>query len=217
MNAVKTGLTGQTVLLPTDDAVAYQAYIDSIYRQFSPVTEQEQHLTQLIADTEWRIQKIAPLEANIFAVARLEQPDWYWDEKDEEKREVLLYTRIRLMYEKQFRNLALQERRLRNQHKSDTAKLEQIQKERLDKQKQAEAAEKEERRLTFQRMVKISNNCAKYQTPFQPADHGFDFTLDEYTHYCNRNEAQFRLTEEVLDFHQVLAAFRNANKESAAA
>ena len=34
-NAVKTGLTGQTVLLPSDDAAAYQAHIARLNGQFN--------------------------------------------------------------------------------------------------------------------------------------------------------------------------------------
>jgi len=79
-NALKTGLTGATVLLPNDDAIIYQAFVESIFEQYTPATDQENRLTQLIADTEWRIHRIAPLEAGIFAVARIEQPDWFFSE-----------------------------------------------------------------------------------------------------------------------------------------
>ena len=85
-NALKTGLTGATVLLPSDDAIIYQAFVESIYQQYTPATDQENRLTQLIADTEWRIHRIAPLEAGIFAVARLEQHDWFLAEEPDKKR-----------------------------------------------------------------------------------------------------------------------------------
>lgn len=34
LNAVKTGLTGRTVLLPSDGAIAYQAHIDRLFARW---------------------------------------------------------------------------------------------------------------------------------------------------------------------------------------
>ena len=59
MNAVKTGLTGRTVLLPTDDIHAYYDHLDRHFAEFSPATDKEKALTQTIADTEWRLLRIA--------------------------------------------------------------------------------------------------------------------------------------------------------------
>jgi len=213
-NALKTGLTGATVLLPTDDAVIYQAFVESLFEQWSPATDQENRLTQLIADTEWRIHRIAPLEAGIFAVARLEQHDWFLaEEPDKKRRELLLTAKIQLLYEKPLRNLALQERRLRSQHKNDTTTLEQLQRDRIEKQKQAEQALIDERKAEIERAIKISNNCIKYRRDFVPAAYGFEFSVDEYDHYWELNNAQYKITEKFLDFHQVIAAYRTTQKE----
>ena len=207
MNALRNALTGQTVLLPTDDAVAYQAFIDSIYQQWSPVDDQEKRLTQLIADTEWRIHRVAALEANIFAVGRIEQPLEAFSES-----EGVLHAKLHLVYEKQLKNLALQERRLFNQHKNLTAKLEQLQTDRIEKAKQAAQALAEEQKAIFERAVRIANKCAKLNKPFNPADFGFEFSFSEYIHYWERQDAYFEVTGEYLDFHQVIEAYRNAQK-----
>jgi hypothetical protein len=216
-NALKTGLTGATVLLPSDDAIIYQAFVESIYQQYTPATDQENRLTQLIADTEWRIHRIAPLEAGIFAVARLEQPDWFSSETDKQRRESLWNAKIQLLYEKPLRNLALQERRLRSQHKNDTFQLAQLQQDRIEKQKQADQATIDQRKAEFNRAVKISNSCIKHKIDFDPAAYGFEFSSDEYNHYCERQTAYYQITEEFLDFHQIIAAYRNTQKECQAA
>jgi hypothetical protein len=208
MNALKTGLTGQTVLLPTEDAIVYQAFVESIFDHWAPATDQENRLVQLIADTEWRIHRIAPLEAGIFAVARLEQPDLFCAETDTRKRDALVNAKIQLLYEKQLKNLALQERRLRNHHKTDTAQLEQLQQDRIEKQRSAEQAIVDEHTAAFNRAVKIANNCLKFGTAFEPAAFGFEFSFDEYSHYWDLQNAQYKLTEEFLDFHQVIASHR---------
>jgi len=207
MNALKNALTGRTVLLPTDDAVAYQAFIDSIYKQWSPVDDQETRLTQLIANTEWRIHRVAALETNIFAVSRLEQPLEFFSES-----EGMIQAKLHLIYEKQLKNLALQERRLFNQNKSLTAKLEQLQQDRIEKAKQAEQALIDERKAIFARANKISNNCYKLKKDFEPADFGFEFSLAEYIHYWDRQDPYFEITGEYLDFHKVIEAYRSAKK-----
>ena len=50
-NALKTGLTGRTVLLPTDDVAAYQAHLERTFQHFAPETDEEKRLTQSLADT----------------------------------------------------------------------------------------------------------------------------------------------------------------------
>src|SRR6185437_8296580 len=46
LNAVKTGLTGRTVLLHTDDAAEYQHYLAAYEKEFSPVGQRECDLVQ---------------------------------------------------------------------------------------------------------------------------------------------------------------------------
>src|SRR6478672_1243349 len=57
-NALKTGLTGRTVLLPSDDVAAYQAQVARIFQQFAPASNEEKRLTQSLADTLWRLDRI---------------------------------------------------------------------------------------------------------------------------------------------------------------
>jgi len=64
MNAVKTGLTGRTVLLPSDDALIYQQRLDRHFSELSPATDRERALVQIVADAEWRLLRIHPLEAS---------------------------------------------------------------------------------------------------------------------------------------------------------
>ena len=128
MNAVKTGLTGRTGLLPTDDAAIYQQHLDRHSSEFSPATDRERALVQLIADAEWRLLRIHPLEASLWALGRLEFSHDFADES-------LLQGKIYLTYEKDFTNLALQERRLTNHRKTHLAELQQFKQERIEKEK----------------------------------------------------------------------------------
>jgi len=94
MNAVKTGLTGRTVLLPSDDAVVYQQHLDRNFAEFAPATDKENALVQTIADTEWRLLRIAPLEASIYTIGRLELADQFPTHSDPATREALILGKI---------------------------------------------------------------------------------------------------------------------------
>ena len=69
-NALKTGLTGRTIVLPTDDVAAYQTLVALINKKFTPVNDIEQHLVQTIADIEWRLLRIPTLESGFYALGR---------------------------------------------------------------------------------------------------------------------------------------------------
>ena len=208
----RTGLTSQAALLPSEDPNFYQAFMESIFKQWSPVTDQESRLTEVIGTTEWRLRRIPGLEAGIYAVGLLENNNLFLDEPDPIKRDRNVQSKLYLIYEKQFKNLSLQERRLRGQHKADTTELKQLQQDRIEKAKQAEQALKEERAAIVDRAAKIYFNCSKRKKDFCPADFGFDFTNAEYVHCREVQDAHYELTDEALDFHQVLEAYRNAKK-----
>jgi hypothetical protein len=189
MNAVKTGLTGRTVLLPSDDAVIYQQHLNRHFAEFAPATDNEKALVQTIADTDWRLLRIAPLEAGIYAIGRLELADQFPTHADPGTREALIQSKIFMTYRRDLMNLALQERRLRNQRKADIAELQQLQKERLEK------AAREAKKPT----------------------RGFDFSLLEFQTYNERNRAQYPLTNTDLDFQTFLTAYRAEQEEAQAA
>jgi hypothetical protein len=206
LNAVKTGLTGRTVLLPTDDALAYQQHLDRHFAEFSPATDKEKALVQTIADTEWRLLRIAPLEAGIYAVGQLELADQFPTLSNPTTREALILGKVFMTYRKDLSNLALQERRLRNQRKTDIAELQLLQQDRIQK-----------RLDVIARAKMIASRCLDQKRDFDPAAHGFDFSVCEYQHFSERNQAQLPLTQTHLDFDTTVAAYRAAPKEAKAA
>src|ERR1700761_9360167 len=72
LNAVKTGLTGRTVLLPGDDAALYESHVAGFFARYEPAGDEERNLVQSLADTEWRLLRIPSLEMGIYAVGRIE-------------------------------------------------------------------------------------------------------------------------------------------------
>jgi hypothetical protein len=208
LNAVKTGLTGRTVLLPTDDAIAYQEHLNRLFTKHTPAGDDEHNLVQTIADTEWRLLRIHPLEAGIFSLGLRKLAGQFADEPDPINRENLIRTETYVVYRKELSNLAPQERRLRNQRKEDLAELKQLQQERLEKEKKAAAGANDE----VARASQMANRAYDNKLPFDPRQFGFDFSYDEMVDFCEADLRHRTITGASLNFPKWLAARRAAQK-----
>ena len=214
LNAVKTGLTGQTVLLPTDDAIAYQAHLDRHFTRYSPATDEEHTLVQMIADSEWRILRIPGLESGIYAIGQIKLADLYPEQTDPAVRENIIRSEILLTYRRDLSNLALQERRIRNQHKSDLEKLQTLQKERKE---QAKKNDRGEIQASMMKALRTMTHCQEHGHKFLPSQFGFDFSLIEIEHCFNVIQWASENKKPQPWFADVLADFRNKLKEPFAA
>ena len=169
LNAVKTGLTGRTVLLPGDDAALYEAHIARFVERFQPASPDEQNLVQGLADTEWRLLRIPALEAGIYALGRLELSEVFPNE-ELAVRNQLIEAKIFLTYQRQLNNLSIQENRLRRQREKDTAALKEMQEKR---RRQAKARLDEAARQYIQAVREERNH------EWDPKKFGFEFSLSQ--------------------------------------
>jgi len=209
LNSVRTGLTGRSVLLPTDDVEIYQRHVARIMSDLAPATDRERAVVQTIADTEFRLLRIVPLEASILAIGRREQQHMVLDEP-EENREAFLLGYIASFYKKDFSNIALQERRLRNQRKEDLLELKTLQQERLEKEK----AERDHLKNEMKRADRIVETARTFKIPYDFAEFGFVFTKAEYDAYRTKNSTYLQLTGTSLDPEQFLISIRKEQKAS---
>ena len=169
LNALKTGLTGRTVLLPFEDAEAYAQHLARFEKQWSPATDAERDLVQSLADTEWRLLRIPTLELGIYALGRLEFADTFAGE-DPAVRPALIDAHIFRSYRRDLSNLSLQEGRLRRQREKDTETLQQLQQTR--KQKRQESFN-----MAVSRYIEAAREHRCQQ--FDPQKLGFEFSIDE--------------------------------------
>ncbi len=128
-NAVKSGLTGQTVLLPTDDVEEYASFLAAFQHDLAPVGQAECELVQSIANTHWRLRRIQALEFALYAHGH-EQFEAAFEDRPEDTRYNLILLQTHLTYEKQFRNFQIQEARLDRRRDKDMAELRRLQIER---------------------------------------------------------------------------------------
>ena len=116
-------------------------------------------------------------------------------------REALILGKIFLSYRKDLTNLALQERRLRNQRKDDLAELRELQRARVENLK----ASKRHRTNQLSRASQLSSDCAKKRVPFDPVTFGFDFSKEEYAHYRRCSEENYAKFGRDVDFDELMA------------
>ena len=123
LNAVKSGLTGKHLLfLHPEELKDYLEHTNSYKTEFQPVGPEETALVQSIADIRWRLNQIPGLELAILATGSLkviaDVPSYAALEADTN-----LQLEVRRRYEKELRNLNLQENRLVRRREREALEL----------------------------------------------------------------------------------------------
>ncbi len=190
-NALKTGLTGRTVLMPNEDAELYAQHIENYRSRFKPVGPAELELVQRVADTNWRLNRIPALEAGLYAIGRAKLGDLYKD-VDAEMRSMMLETEVFLAYDRQFRNLQLQESRLRSALEKDLLVLTTLQ---ADRQRETRL------RLSKTAAAYAAAVSAGKADQFVPPAFGSDFSLNQIKRALDEMEPRFvaKYQAELLD------------------
>src|SRR6202050_564089 len=67
LNALRHGLTAASAVLPSEDQAAFDAHRRGFFDEYRPATPTESQLVQELADASWRLNRIPPLEAQLFA------------------------------------------------------------------------------------------------------------------------------------------------------
>ena len=129
-NAVKTGLTGRTILLPSDDLGAYENFVEILKRKYQPVEAYEKHLVQKYRRYRMALTPHSHSRIRLSLLGRHELAGECAHEPNEQVRAAMLEAFIDRSYKKDLRNLALQERRLRAQLAKFVEELTNIQEER---------------------------------------------------------------------------------------
>ncbi len=128
-NALKTGLTGDTVLLPDDDAEQYRLHIQLLKAELKPVGELELQLVQRLADAHWRLNRIPTLERNIFKYGGVQFAALFENESPEDRAD-LIQAHTLIVFQTQFKNFSIQEARIRRGYNQDLQELKSLQSQR---------------------------------------------------------------------------------------
>jgi hypothetical protein len=163
-NALKTGLTGRTILLPSDDVAAYQKIVAIANDQWRPESDSEKLVVQSIADTQWRLLRIPTLESAVWALGRAQHAAECAAETDPELRALMIDGLVLASKQRDFSNLTLQEGRLQRHLEKLIAQFKDLRDER-------EILLLARRHQAVQALFGILK-------PFNPADFGFEFSKE---------------------------------------
>ncbi|HUK14791.1 MAG TPA: hypothetical protein VLW65_00180 [Bryobacteraceae bacterium] len=171
LNALRHGLTAQTVVLPSEDPAAYETHRRQFLDEYQPATATETQLVQELIDTSWRLNRIPLLEADL--LARAANPP---NEQAAISFDIVDAHRL-------IANLNLQGTRLSRQFQNALDKLRQIQADRQDRE-----------RRDLRDAAALLELYKHKQQPWDPADHGFVFTKHQVERASERmlrqNEAR---------------------------
>ena len=129
LNALRHGLTGQIVVMPTEDLQAYQSHLKSFTDEYHPQGATESNLVQALADTSWRLNRVAALEANLLTLAAAREPNPL-DEAPGQIQDAMAIVAALESQSKALSNLSMHSQRL-----STVAQLRDLQKTRQTKEK----------------------------------------------------------------------------------
>lgn len=186
LNALTHGLTSRSPVLPTEDPATYQRHLEQFLDEYQPQTPTETQLTQELAATAWRLNRIPPLEAQLLDRAMNPPSEQAAIQFDIVDAHAALAT------------LSLHSQRLSRQFQKTLQQLRDIQTER-----------REIRERDLKRAAALLELHKHQQIPWDPAQDGFVFSKSEiqaHAHYLMRLN-QSRHVEHVL-FHASPASLK---------
>jgi hypothetical protein len=124
LNALRHGLTGQIVVMPTEDLHAYRSHLKSFTDEYHPQGATESHLVQALADASWRLNRVAALETNLLTLAITSETDAI--------NGAMSIAAALESQSKALSNLSMHSQRLSHQFERTVAQLRDLQKTRLE-------------------------------------------------------------------------------------
>ncbi|HWY48273.1 MAG TPA: hypothetical protein VNX70_12870 [Bryobacteraceae bacterium] len=176
LNAWRHGLTGQTVVLPTEDHSAYERHSQSFLDEYHPQGATETQLAQSLIDTSWRLNRAAALETNLFSLGITEMEDRLRVNHPEAETALAMALAFR-EHMRAFASISTQSQRLARQFERTLALLRQI---------QAERRATEERQLD--KAAKILKMHKDQNLPYEPAEDGFVFSNNQIETFLRRQD-----------------------------
>ena len=169
LNALRHGLTGQLIVMPTEDLEAYRRHLASFADDFRPKGAMESNLVQSLADTAWRLHRIAALEANLLTLLAAREPDPCLDTAGQIQQAMAIASALEA-HHKAFTNFTLHSQRLSRQFERAAAQLAELQNTRRSQ---------ETRDLNS--LLQILDMHQDKGETYTPSDDGFVFTDTEIT------------------------------------
>jgi len=191
LNALRHGLTGHVVVLPTEDLTAYQRHLQRFVDQFQPTGALEDQLVQSLGDTTWRLNRVPAIEATFLSLAAEDHLDSI---RTNEPRAASALALAQAFHQQSraLANISIYEQRLARLFDRTLAQLREI---------QAERREHERRQMND--AAEILEMHQEREIPYDPAQDGFVFSTAEIQTFIQRRD---RLDEAYCEPEDRLAA-----------
>ena len=186
LNALRHGLTGHTIVLPTEDQAAYQRHSQAFLDEYRPQGATETQLVQSITDIAWQLNRAAAVETNLFSLGITESEERIRASHPDAEAALAMALAYR-EHNRAFANIGIYRQRLAREFERTLILLRQIQTERRAS---------EERQLD--EAAKILKMHQDANLPYQPSDDGFVFSTAEIEAYIEREERWQRATDHEL-------------------
>ena len=167
-NALSHGLTCRTALLPSEDEAAYQQHCRQFFDEYHPQTPTETQLTQELADTSWRLNRVPAFEAEL--LHRAAHPA---NEEAAAVNQIMEFDIVDA--HRAIATLSLHSARLSRQFQRALQQLREIQADRLTR-----------RERDLKDAAAISEAHKHQGTPYDPAQDGFVFSRGEIDAFAQR-------------------------------
>ncbi len=135
-NALRHGLTGRIVVLPSEDINVYQAFCKELMADLAPETPVERQYAQTFCDTQWRLNRARSIEDSMLALGHFEGATIPGIDHPEIEA-ALTAAKVFRQDSKSFMNLTLYEQRLQRTQKEALRQLQELQAKRIAARKAA--------------------------------------------------------------------------------
>jgi hypothetical protein len=182
LNALRHGLTGHTIVLPTEDLAAYQLHCQRYLDDLQPHGIIEQQLVQTLSETAWRLNRIPALETNLLTLGITEHEAGI-NTSELEARTALAMAAALRDQTRVLATLSSHEQRLSRQFHRALAEI--------------RATQADRRAKTEQQLKRAADLLEMHQNedlPYNPADDGFVFSNAEIETHIRRRDRQFDAT-----------------------
>lgn len=129
-NALRHGLTGRIVVLPSEDMSVYQAFCKELMADLAPETPVERQYAQTFCDTQWRLNRARSFEDSLLSLGHFEGATVPGVEQPEIQ-SALTAAKVFRQDSKSFMNLTLYEQRLQRTQKEALRQLQELQTKRI--------------------------------------------------------------------------------------
>jgi len=176
LNALRHGLTGHTVVLPSEDHAAYQRHSQSFLDEYQPKGATEIQLIQSMIDSSWCINRAAAVETNLFSLGITEMEDRIPAGQADADSALAMAMAFR-EHSRAFAQISIYSQRLARQFERALEQLRALQEERRTHENQ--------QLFDAATLFKVHKEDG---LPYNPAEDGFVFSNEDIQTYIHRSE-----------------------------